>query len=75
LNRKILQYAKGANAASQNAAVEELLSRLARRRKALQDEARRLGRLLYSAKPNDLRKKFEKSLRAPQQSPRRAQGQ
>jgi len=75
LNRKIFQYAKGPNAASQNAAVEELLSRLARRRKVLQDEARRLGRLLYSAKAGDMRKKFDKSLRAPQQSPRRAQGQ
>ena len=49
LGEKIFHYAKGPYAASQNDAVAELISRLAFRRKALQRQAYRLGRRLYSA--------------------------
>jgi CHAD domain-containing protein len=64
LNDKIFQYAKGPNAASRNDAVEELISRIAHRRKTLQAKARRLGRRLYATKPRRIREKIEKSLRA-----------
>jgi len=64
LNDKILQHAKGPNAASQNDAVEELLNRLARRRKALQGKAYRLGRELYSARPHRIEATIDKSLRS-----------
>jgi len=64
LNGKIFQYAKGPNAASQNEAVEELISRLVRQRRALQRKAYRLGRRLYSARPHRIQAKFERGLRA-----------
>ncbi|MGO9514501.1 MAG: CHAD domain-containing protein [Steroidobacteraceae bacterium] len=64
LNGKIFQYAKGPNAASQNDAVEELISRLAGQRKALQRKAYRLGRRLYSARPHRIQAKVERVLRA-----------
>jgi len=51
LSGKISQYAKGPYAASRNDAVAELIGRLARRRKALQNKGYRLGRRLYCAKP------------------------
>jgi CHAD domain-containing protein len=63
LNDKILQYAKGPNAASQNDAVEALLDRLARQRRALQGKAYRLGRRLYSIRPRFIRAKIDKGLR------------
>ena len=75
LNSKIFQHAKGPHAASRNAAVEDLMSRLAHRRKVLQDKARRLGRGLYSEKPNRMRKKFDRSLRAARATAPEAQGQ
>ena len=49
LSDKIFHYAKGPYAASQNDAVAELINQLARRRKALQSKAYRLGRRLYGA--------------------------
>jgi len=64
LNGKIFQHATGANAASRNDAVEELISRLARQRKELQRNAYRLGRSLYSTRPRRIRTKLEKGLRA-----------
>jgi CHAD domain-containing protein len=64
LNNKIFQYAKGPNAASRNDAVEELINRIARRRKALQAKAWRLGERLYAAKPARIRTRVDKSLRA-----------
>jgi CHAD domain-containing protein len=64
LNNKVFQYAKGPNAASRNDAVEELISRIARRRKALQAKAWRLGERLYAAKPARVRTRVDKSLRA-----------
>ncbi len=64
LNDKVFQYAKGPNAASRNDTVEELIGRIAHRRKALQAKARRLGRRLYATKPRRIREKVQKSLRA-----------
>jgi len=51
LIEQIYRYAKGANAPSQNGAVQELISRLSHRRKELQRRALRTGQRLYSDKP------------------------
>jgi CHAD domain-containing protein len=63
LGAKIFQSAKGPNAASRNDAVEALITRLARRRKALQRKANRLGNRLYADKPRRIGAKIENSIR------------
>jgi len=64
LSDKIHHYATGPNAASQNDAVAELISRLARQRKALQRKAYQLGRRLYCAKPRRMAAAVDAGLRA-----------
>jgi len=56
LNRKILEFSKlpdptAANGARQNDGAQELASRIARRREALQSKAFRLGQRLYARRP------------------------
>jgi len=56
LNRKIMEISKlpdptAANAARQNDGAQELASRIARRREALQSKAFRLGQRLYARRP------------------------
>jgi CHAD domain-containing protein len=55
LTEQIFRHAKDTNAASQDESVEELIGALARQRKTLQRKALRLGRKLYSSKPQHYR--------------------
>lgn len=64
LGYRISHYATGPNAASRNDSVAELIRRLARRRKALQRKAYRLGRRLYCVKPSRLAATVDAGLRA-----------
>jgi CHAD domain-containing protein len=57
LSEKILQHAHSANSPSRNPAVEELLRRLAQRRKRLQRKAARLGEPLYSSRARRIGRK------------------
>jgi CHAD domain-containing protein len=63
LNARLFCYAEAPNAAGQDQAVGELVDRLARRRKALQKKALRLGRRLYSITARRLLRKIEKGRR------------
>jgi len=63
LNARLFCYAEAPNAAGQDQAVVELVGRLAKRRKALQTKALRLGRRLYSIAPRRLLGKIEKGRR------------
>jgi CHAD domain-containing protein len=69
LNRKILQISKLPNAAPANAvrqyqAAQELASRVARRREALQSKAFRLGQRLYARRPRRIAASWSQFLSA-----------
>lgn len=69
LNRKILQISEQSNAASanvvrQNAGLQELASRIARRREALQSKAFRLGQRLYARRPRRMAASWSQFLSA-----------
>lgn len=59
---KILKYARAEHAASRDPLVEELLQRIATRRRRLERKAARLGQRLYADKARSIGRKAERTL-------------